>query len=386
MAKKVNVLAELLKCALFGEQVSEYVKERVTENAKLLYDVSSRHDIVHLVEYAFQKSDITIADEALAYDFLRMQVMSVMRYENQKDALVNISQLFENEKIPFIPLKGSVIRDFYPEPWMRTSCDIDILVRKEDLERARDAIVGKLGFTLDKKQRYHDVSLYLGDDVHLELHFSIKENMDNVDKLLERVWEYATPKCDDSYEYVLKEEFFMFHTIAHMTYHFLGGGCGIRSYVDLHILKQKMKCDEQKFREMLKMCGIEKFYEASLALIDVWFSDAEHDDVTRSMHKYLLVGGAYGEKTTAIAISKGDKSKFKYLVQRVFQPYSKLVITYPNLKNKPFLTPFYQVRRWFRVLSNGRIKDSAQELAVIGKLDDSRNESLASLFKKVGLK
>ncbi|MBO4954226.1 MAG: nucleotidyltransferase family protein, partial [Clostridia bacterium] len=36
--------------------------------------------------------------------------------------------------IDFMPLKGAVIRQYYPEPWMRTSCDIDIHVKKDRLE------------------------------------------------------------------------------------------------------------------------------------------------------------------------------------------------------------------------------------------------------------
>ena len=385
MAKKINVLAELLKCALFGEVVNDYVKTQTSENAKLLYNVSLRHDIAHLVEYAIKKSGISVAGD-VADEFVKQQVMAVMRYENLSIALKNISGLFEKEKIPFIALKGAVIRDFYPEPWMRTSCDIDILVREEDLVRAKNAVVEELGFTCNKKHGYHDISLYSKEDVHLELHFSVKENIDDIDRLLEKVWEHSSPKNDGSYEYVMTNEFFMFHTIAHMSYHFRCGGCGIRSYIDLLLLQRIMKYDEAKLLQMLECCSIRRFYEVSLRFLDVWFSDAEHDEVTRSVHDYLLGGSAYGKQSDAIAIKKGRKGMASYVLGRTFIPYEKLCITYPSLKGKRYLTPLYQIRRWIRVLLNKRILDTPDEISQAAKVDNQKIDSLEELFVKVGLK
>lgn len=385
MAKKINVLAELLKCALFGEPVNDYVKTQTRENAKLIYNVSSRHDIAHLVEYAMKKSGISVEDE-VADEFVKQQVMSVMRHENLSFALGNISALLEEEKISFMPLKGAVIRDFYPEPWMRTSCDIDILVHEEDFERAKNALVEKLGFSCSKKYGYHDISLYSKEGIHLELHFSIKEKMADIDKLLEKVWNYAEPKQDGLHEHVMTNEFFMFHTLAHMAYHFRCGGCGIRSYIDLLLLRQKMKYDEAKLLQMLEYCGIRKFYDVSLRFVDVWFSDAEHDDVTRCVHNYLLAGSAYGKLSDAIAIKKGRVGMATYVLGRIFIPYEQLVITYPSLEGKRYLTPFYQLRRWIRVLLNKRIFDSADEISWAAKADNQKIDSLEELFDKVGLK
>jgi hypothetical protein len=51
-----------------------------------------------------------------------------MKHEFERICLV-----LEKAKIPHIPLKGSVLRKLYKEPWLRTSCDIDILVQEETL-------------------------------------------------------------------------------------------------------------------------------------------------------------------------------------------------------------------------------------------------------------
>lgn len=58
------------------------------------------------------------------------------RYKTINCELEQIGKTLEKANIPFILLKGSVIRKYYPESWMRTSCDIDILVNELDLNSA----------------------------------------------------------------------------------------------------------------------------------------------------------------------------------------------------------------------------------------------------------
>ena len=123
-----------------------------------------------------------------------------------------IIKLLEENKVDYLPLKGSIIQAYYPEPWMRTSCDIDILVKEEDLARAVDTLKEKLAYTSDDRRNYHDISLYSPNGVHLELHFSIQENMESIDDLLSRVWDYAVLVEGREYQYQQTNEYFLFHS------------------------------------------------------------------------------------------------------------------------------------------------------------------------------
>ena len=105
-------------------------------------------------------------------------MLAVYRYEKINYELGRLRKVLNEAKIPFIPLKGSVLRRYYPEPWMRTSCDIDVLVHEEAVDQAAQIIVDKLGYAYEKKQ-YHDISLMSDGGVHLELHHTIKENKAN---------------------------------------------------------------------------------------------------------------------------------------------------------------------------------------------------------------
>lgn len=104
----------------------------------------------------------------------------------------SICDALEKACIPFIPLKGSVLRDLYPEGWMRTSSDIDILVKQDDVEKAADILVEKLGYSR-KVGTTREISFFSPLQIHLELHFDLIE--DTVSKeqndILSKIWNVA---------------------------------------------------------------------------------------------------------------------------------------------------------------------------------------------------
>ena len=79
-------------------------------------------------------------------------------------AAETMQAILEEACIDHIPMKGAVIRALYPQMWMRTSCDVDILIHEEDLDRATKAFVAH-GYQM-RKRNYHDVSLFSQDGVH----------------------------------------------------------------------------------------------------------------------------------------------------------------------------------------------------------------------------
>ena len=76
----------------------------------------------------YNKSHLFLQPKLLHHMFLQDVFMSV----NQADLLKEMVAYFEEEKIPFICMKGSVVRDCYPEPSLRNMGDIDIVIHYED--------------------------------------------------------------------------------------------------------------------------------------------------------------------------------------------------------------------------------------------------------------
>ena len=386
MRKEVDTLFRLFRCAVFGETLDKETKDECSEKAELLYRMAKHHDLSHLVKYAFDINGVQVKNEVADFELIRSQATSVLRYEDLNHAFKSIACLFEDEKIPFVPLKGAVIRDLYPEPWMRTSCDIDILVHENDVAKAEKAVTDKLGYKPKGERNYHDISLYSDTGVHLELHFSIKENMKNIDALLERVWDYAMPKSEGSFEYVLSNEFLVFQNVAHMSYHVSRGGCGIKYFIDMLLLDRKVEFDRNAFEEMLVSCKIKRFYDVAYHLANVWFADKEHTDITLGLQKYLLDGGVYGARTNAIAANSQKKSPVSYIFQKVFMPLEQLSVKYPAVKDKPYLVPYYQVRRWISAIGRGGMNNVRKGLNANNRVSENEINEYSRLFENLGLK
>lgn len=329
-----------------------------------LYQLSKSHDLAHLVGDALIKNGL-LPDEEIKSKFEKQLMMAVYRYERINYELNSVRKALNKAEIPFIPLKGSVLRQYYPEPWMRTSCDIDILIHECDLERAVALLTSELSYRKEIKGS-HDVSLFSQSGVHLELHYSLIEekSIGQVDSVLQTVWENASP-IDGTSEYLLSDEMFYYYHIAHMAKHFVGGGCGIRPFLDIWVLNHCKNADSGKRDALLAAGGLDSFAASAERLSQVWFDGAEHTDLTKQMEQYLLSGGVYGTTENRVSVQQVRKGgKFRYALSRIWLPYDVLKFQYPSLDGKRLLLPFYEVRRWFRLLFRGNVKRSVHELKV----------------------
>lgn len=382
MEKIIHAMMDLIASEVCGMTIDRSQYELTDEELAKLYKLSKSHDLAHLVGDALIKNDL-IGDGEIKAKFQKQIMLAVYRYEKINYELGRLRKVLNEAKIPFIPLKGSVLRRYYPEPWMRTSCDIDVLVHEEAVDQAAQIIVDKLGYTYEKKQ-YHDISLMSDGGVHLELHHTIKENKANIDALLSECWDYAAPS--DDYECCFTNEFFYFHQIAHASYHFLHGGCGVRPILDLYLLQRKMPFDSTVLDEMLERSGIKKFFEAAKALSEVWFGSGEHIDVTRRMEDYLLRGGVYGSTANSMAVGQQkEKGRLGYIINRIWLPYELLCITYPRLKGRKYLQLFYEIKRWLRIFNPEARTHKKRELDAIKNLSAKHKSDVNCMLNELGL-
>lgn len=240
-----------------------------------------------------------------------------------------------------------------------------------------------------QERNYHDVPLVSPNNILLELHFNIKENMDNLDKVLIKVWDYSSPVGKDNcLEYEQSNEFFFFHLLAHTAYHFQHGGCGIRSILDLYLIHHQMPYNNEKLRMLCREAKIETFYEYVIQLSEVWFGECSHTPVTLAMEKYILHGGTYGTKDNSIAMEQTMQGggHTRYIRGRIFMPYKALKMKYPILERHKYLTPIYQVVRWYKALSRGKLKKYTAELHLSKRINQEQLDSAEKLLEALKLK
>ena len=374
----------LLRSAICGCKLEEKEKELLTnEYIEDVVSLSKKHDIAHLIAYGLSLNKLLNNESSNIYNEI---MKAVYRYEQLNYEYCKLCEALEKAQIPFIPLKGSVIRKYYPEPWMRTSCDIDILVKESDVEIAVDYLVSNYGYSCEKKSS-HDISLYSTNNNHLELHYDLVEQilMNNACKVLKTVWENTTTYGKYDYWYVMSDEMFYFYHIAHIVKHFESGGCGIRPFIDLWILDNIDRGDRNKKDELLEDGGLLKFSEVSRQLCRVWFENEEHTAITKQMEQYIVNGGVYGSLKNRVKI-QGQKEggKWKYVFFRIFLPYEHLKLEYPCLIKNKWLTPIVQLRRWFRIVFGGRIKHAAKEIKYSVNINTDEVQ-MTEFLKDIGL-
>lgn len=374
---------EQMFCFIRYEICGEEMPENVDYNVKDIFLLAKSHDLAHLVADAALKNGLA-SNNAYTETFEKERLIAVLRETRISYLKDFISEVLSGVQIPFIPLKGAIIRGLYPESWMRTSCDIDILVKEKDIKRAAETLV-KNGFTTDKKMTSHHMHLFYVD-IHLELHFSLVSGIDQIDGLLDKVWEYS--EAVNGSEYHEKAEYYAFHHIAHMAYHFLSGGCGVRPFIDLWILKNKKFYDEEKLIPLLKESNLVTFYEYVCALMEAWLCDGEYNEITLNMEKFILSGGVYGTEKNLVAvdIAANNGSKIKYVFKRAFPPYREMCITYPILKKCRLLLPFCYVHKIMdRTIGKNRNKARSKVGTAMRSSDDRINVT-SQLLKDLDLR
>ena len=155
MEKIIRTMMDLIASEVCGKSIDKSQYSLTDDELAKLYKLSKSHDLAHLVGDALIKNNL-IGDGEVKAKFQKQMMLAVYRYEKINYELGRLRKVLNEAKIPFIPLKGSVLRKYYPEPWMRTSCDIDVLVHEEAVDQAAQTIVEKLGYAYEKKQ-YHDI-------------------------------------------------------------------------------------------------------------------------------------------------------------------------------------------------------------------------------------
>lgn len=386
-----------IKCEICGQKEKIVLPEVSARFLAAMYQLSKAHDVAHLVGDALNKSGVfenlpadldeneRAAIAKVKEKFDEQIFTAVYRYENINYELEQICKTLEEAKIPFIPLKGSVLRKYYPEPWMRTSCDIDILVKEKDADNAAEYLQTQLQYGVDRKGQ-HDVSMFTASNVHVELHFKLLDSDFKQVKDLIDVWSGDEISLLSDSEYQMSKELFLLYHIYHMAKHFVHGGCGIKPFIDLWIIKNKVGFDEEKAQKMLQESGLLAFFERSTDLVNVWFEGKEHSEITQEMEDYILQGGVYGTLKQNLAMSQNKKGgKFRHLMSRIFLSYKDMAVYYPSLKKCPILFPFYQVRRWCRILFCGGRKAAMNEIKVNQNITTEEQERAKKLLEELNL-
>lgn len=342
-----KLLFACLRAVVNGECLCETDITMLTaERQKALYHLSKSLDVANMVAHALETSKVFLTNDAKEH-FERQKLTSLYRHELLCYETERMLDVLEQAGISHLPLKGGTLRRLYPQGWMRTSCDVDILVHETDLQRAVQTLERDLGYRNDGIGN-HDAHLIAPNGTHLELHYTLCIFEETCDRVLTKVWEHAAPEAGKQYCYEMSTEFLLFYLLAHMAKHLRCGGCGVRPFLDLYLLRRACVYDTSGLQNLCADGNFSLFCEHVFHLTDVWFSDATPNALDRRFASYVLGAGAFGSMSNLVTIKNFESGgKARYVFRRLFPPKSQLCVLYPSLKKYPYL---------FRDVLNGELR------------------------------
>lgn len=388
MEKLIKIFVALFSCGISGKEIPKEIKDMITpELYGKIYRVSQMHGVSHIIGATLSDNGVELIDTGVAEKYVYSMQKAVYTYLQQETELESITAAFENAGISFIPLKGAVLKKLYPQPEKRTSCDIDILVKPDELDAAIKCLEEACGYVCRKKAS-HEVVFDTPSGENIELHFNLIEQgrVNASDKVLENVWYDAELQNGYKYCFKMSNEMFYFYHIAHMVKHFLEGGCGVKSVADLWIMKKYMAFDNAKRDGLLEKGGLLKFAKESEKLAEVWFGDGKYTEALSKMEKFIVTGGSYGSAENQVAVKQAKAGGKSSIISKVFLSYDVIKYQYPILQKHKWLLPFYEVKRWFRlVFVPEERKRSMTHLAINNNLSEESRNSAKSLIEYLGI-
>lgn len=302
----------------------------------------------------------TLPEAKYIEHFHKKDTQERYQYGHQQRERQRVTSMLEEAKIPYILLKGSRMRQYYPDPMTRTSCDIDILFQGDEKLIHERMLSFGYEFVVDAGTTIN----YLCKPVEFEMHRYLFDDRLEFHGFFDKVWEYSVPAREGSYERLLTEEFFYVYMVAHMAKHFTRYGSGVRPVIDLYLYNKRLpeNFDRKKAEQLLKDIGLYGFEQRLRALTKAWFETGKLSEMDQKLTDYIMEAGIYGDSRTMRANSvkepeKAEAARRKRVLFYIFPSLEVMRRLYPNMLKCPLLLPVAWVCRWCKgIFTNDRKK------------------------------
>jgi len=338
--------------------------------------VASENYVSNMLCYAVDKLE-NKPPKAVCDFLFQAHTKALLRDATQQAETENIIRLFSDSAIRCLPLKGYSLKKYYPSSDMRYMSDLDIFIDAENVEKAR-CILENLGYTFEFCGKVHDN--YIKKPImHIEVHkFLMDDDMPDIAEYYNVADGFSKGYrvSDSSLEYALSDEEFYIYMISHSAKHYLTFGTGIFSVMDIYIFLNKMGdgLNYSYIDTQLKKVRLTSLNKKLVSLANVWFGNGKSDKTIEQMSNYIITSGSYGKFENEVlhkflnsCNSKKSlfSNKVRYFFFMIFPNVEYMSGKYPKVKNKPYLLPFYWVKRWFSSIFFNRESISLRLFSVL---------------------
>lgn len=377
----------LLGCGVNENKAAEtIVRNYKGENKKkleMLYEVSRAHFVDALTGTVLKRAGVRLPvqwEESIA-----KAIRKVILFDAER---AKIFMFMDQKRIWYMPLKGVILKEFYPSIGMRQMSDNDILFDADHAADVRDYMESQGYETVAYGRGNHDV--YEKTPVYnFEMHTALygAGHREEWVHYYQDIRSRLMLDTDSGYACHMRDEDFYVYIMTHAYKHYSNSGTGIRTLLDFYAYLQKKETvlDFEYIRTECKKLGIEEFEEKSRRLCKHIFSPEASvqyvekrqfllDEEAALMLRYYISSGVYGTKKQQIENQlqtyKGKNikgAKLRYIRNRLF-PGMNVYQYYPFSKHK-WTLPLCWICRCFCVLfDKSRRNGVKQEAKLLQKI------------------
>lgn len=380
-----NFIYGIYTCRLLSSVLNDTEPVTMPEGMTLegLYVYQKGQDVSNMAYIALKKLGYT--DEQLG-EFKEDYKLNVLREARFELGGQQVFNAFEKAEIPFLTLKGAILKYYYPNPALRTFTDIDVYVggRFDDAEQ----VLFKLGYEKTGADDHNDVGYTKKPSLHIELHKDLFPDDYDFEGYFDEPYQHTELKDGYKYYHVYKTDDFFIHVLCHLYKHFTFGGCGLRQYLDIYVMTQKMKLNMDYIRSELKSFGMDGFLDTTLKLNRFFFDGEKPDDELIEIAEFVFNNSTFGNADNRLVLDydKGHGEKrtlwgnIKYFMERWGLNYSQMKLKYKVLNYLPFLLPFCWIYRLITALLFRRnvIKASVDD---VGKMNSDFSDYINHIME-----
>ncbi len=369
LSPESEYLITILKSAVSGESVPDAPDNIDWEK---LVELSKKQQVYSVICPVLNTEKLP-SDQAQELQLYNQN--ELLRIIAMKSELESIENELGKKQVKYMLLKGSVLREYYPQSKMRQMSDIDILFDETKRDDVAE-IMKNRGFSVtnnsDNSDDYFKAPFYTFE-FHRNLFFEGADFCPD----LGNVWDKAIADDNKKYLYHMDLNDMYIYNICHMYKHFIKSCCGIRFLIDnyLFLKKENDKLNWNYIEKRFNEIGILDFERKTRALtFNIFDGNILTDDDAKQLYYYTSFG-IYGNSSgTAVQnYSKLRENNSKsaagigFVFKRIFPDKKTMECYYPYVKKRPYLIGLAYIQRLFKGIFH--LKKAVNELESINDLN-----------------
>ncbi len=361
----------------------------------IIADIAVTHSLAPMLWCAIEKIPSDRKPQHHAFPYLaqmyREQIITDINLTAETDRILSA---FNKSGVRAIPVKGILTKELYPQSFLRTMTDVDILCMDNDRKRIDDFFLSQ-GYVRENTGE-KDISYRKDKILHYEIHTSLLHSDSPAYDYFLKVWDRAVFQEDSCIAKLTLEDAYIY-ILEHLAHHLASGGAGVRMLMDVYLFlnRHSTALDREYITKILSHILLEDFEKQVIRICENWFSGNEAPDVYSDLSQFIFNSGTYG-KAEAVFLAesirnntdtpkKARKQGIAIIIRKIFPSLKFMGRSYSAVDKVHFLYPVFVPVYWFNRLFVKKNVKTSNINKYFTSSDSEEAIRLKSVYESLGL-